>query len=105
SSSSLNTTGLSSSYRRLLIAPRGTYYLPNQRELDLRLEKNFTAGSNRLGVYADISNLFNSAAITNVITRPTSVTLPSGTSFPLPFATAAGLQAPRQIRIGARWSF
>jgi hypothetical protein len=39
-----------------------------------------------------------------VVTRSTSVTLPDGTAFPLPYNTPGGLQAPRQIRIGARWS-
>ena len=105
SSSSLNTTGLSSSYRRLLIAPRGTYYLPNQKQLDLRIEKNLNFGSNRYGIYADLANLFNAGTITSVVTRPTSVTLTNGSSFPLPFGTPGALLAPRQIRIGARWSF
>jgi hypothetical protein len=106
SSSALNTSGLSSSYRRLFIAPRGAYYLPNLRQLDLRLEKNIRAGEgNRLGVYLEIQNVSNSGTITSVVTRPTSVTLTDGSTFPLPFGTAGGLQAPRQIRIGARWSF
>jgi hypothetical protein len=105
SSSTLNTTGLSSTYRRLNIAPRGAYYLPNQHELDLRIEKNFNFGSNRYGIYADLTNLFNTGTVTSVVTRPTSVTLTDGTSFPLPFGTPGGLLAPRQIRIGARWSF
>ncbi len=94
-----------SSSRRVLIQPRGSFYLPNLRQLDLRIEKNLNFGSNRYGIYADLSNLFNSGTITSVITRPTSVTLLDGSSVPLPFGTPGGLQAPRQIRIGARWSF
>jgi hypothetical protein len=39
------------------------------------------------------------------VTRTTSATLANGTTFPLPFGTPGGLQAPRQVRIGARWSF
>jgi hypothetical protein len=106
SNSLLNTSGLSSTYRRIPIAPRGSYYLPNLKQLDLRIEKNFTApGSNRIGIYSDIANVFNTGTINGVVTRATSVTLPSGTSFPLPFGTPGALQAPRQIRIGARWSF
>jgi hypothetical protein len=102
----LNTGGLSSTYRRINIDPRGTYFLPNLYQLDLRIEKNFNfVGSNRIGVYADIQNLFNKGIITNVVTRPTSVTLPDGTAFALPFNTPGAIQAPRQMRIGARWSF
>jgi len=102
----LNTNGLSSTYRRIPIAPRGAYHLPALNQLDLRIEKNFTVtGSNRIGIYSDIANVFNQGIVNNVVTRPTSVTLPTGESFPLPFNTAGGIQPARQIRIGARWSF
>jgi hypothetical protein len=104
--SGLNTGGLSSSYRRILIAPRGAYHLPNLYQLDLRLEKNFNlAGNNRIGIYSDIQNVFNRGTVTSRITRKTSVTLADGTSVSLPFNTPGALQAPRQIRIGGRWSF
>ena len=43
--------------------------------------------------------------VTGVVTRGQSVTLPDSSSLFLPYATPSGLQAPRQIRIGARWSF
>ena len=106
SSSTLNTTGLSSTYRRINIAPRGAYNLPNLRQLDLRIEKNFNfTGSNRIGIYSDIQNVFNTGILTSVVTRATSVTLTDGTSFALPFGTPGSIQAPRQVRIGARWSF
>jgi carboxypeptidase family protein/TonB-dependent receptor-like protein len=98
--------GSSTSYRRIPIDPRGTYHLPTLTQLDLRIEKNFTApGSNRVGIYVDIENVANRGGITNVVTRPTSATLADGSTFPLPFGTPGGLQNPRQVRIGARWSF
>jgi hypothetical protein len=106
SNSLLNTSGVSSSYRRILIAPRGAYHLPNLYQADLRIEKNFTApGSNKIGIYMDIENMFNRGTITSAVTRTTSVTLSNGSTFPLPFGTPGGLQNPRQVRIGARWSF
>ena len=106
SNSLLNTSGVSSSYRRILIQPRGAYHLPSLYQLDLRLEKTFTlTGRNRIGIYGDIQNLGNRGGITGVITRATSVTLPDESTFSLPFNTPAALQAPRQIRLGARWSF
>ncbi len=101
----LNTTGLSSTYRRITIEPRATYHLPTRSQLDLRLEKNVNAGTNRFGVYVDIENLTNRGTVTSVVTRPTAVTLPTGESFDLPFNTPGGLMNPRQVRIGARWSF
>jgi len=102
----LNTSGLSSTYRRIPITPRGTNHLDTFHRLDLRLEKNFTlAGSNRIGIYSDLSNLFNKGIITNVVTRTTAVTLADGSTFDLPWGTPGGIQQARQIRIGARWSF
>jgi hypothetical protein len=99
-------TGSSTTYRRIPINSRGTYHLPKLTQLDLRIEKNFSApGSNRIGIYADIENISNRGGLTNVVTRPTSATLADGSTFPLPFGTPAGVQNPRQVRIGARWSF
>ena len=98
--------GSSSTYRRIPINPRGTYHLPKRTQLDLRLEKNFNfAGSNRVGIYMDIENVANRGGITSKVTRSTSVTLANGSTFSLPFDTPGGIQAPRQIRIGGRWSF
>ncbi|HYT74509.1 MAG TPA: hypothetical protein VEL79_07165, partial [Vicinamibacterales bacterium] len=106
SSSALNTSGVSSAYRRLFIAPRGAYFLPTLHSLDLRIEKNIRMGSgNKIGIYGEIQNVANSGIITSKVQRSTSVTLTNGSTFPLPFGTPAGLQAPRQIRLGARWSF
>ena len=99
-------SGSSTTYRRIPINPRGTYYLPTLSQLDLRVEKNFTAGgTNRIGIYMDMENLWNRGGINNVVTRTTSATLADGSTFDLPFDTPAGIQTPRQIRIGARWSF
>jgi Carboxypeptidase regulatory-like domain len=99
-------SGSSTTYRRIPINPRGTYDLPTLSQLDLRVEKNFTmTGSNRIGIYMDLENLFNRGIITSTVTRPTSATLSDGSTFPLPFDTPAGIQNPRQIRLGARWSF
>ncbi|HET7617422.1 MAG TPA: TonB-dependent receptor [Vicinamibacterales bacterium] len=93
-------------YRRIRIEPLGARQLPSLYQFDVRFEKSFRfPGSNRLDIYADIENLVNRGGITDVITRSTSVALPDGTSFDLPFNTPGAIQAPRQVRIGARWSF
>ena len=111
-SSSVLPGGQPSAYRRIAITPRGAEHLSTLSQLDLRIEKNFTlGGTNRIGIYSDLSNIFNQGIVTTVVTRTTSVLLlpdathPEAYSFPLPYGTPGGLQAPRQIRIGARWSF
>jgi len=99
--------GSSTTYRRIPINPRGTYNLPTLSQLDLQLEKNFNlnGSSNRIGIYGAFENLFNRGIITSVVTRTTSTTLADGSTFPLPFQTPSSVQTPRQLRIGARWSF
>jgi carboxypeptidase family protein len=111
-SSQLNTSGSSTSYREPFIEPRGSRRLPTVSSIDLRLEKTFTQANNRFGIYMDIENMFNRAIVTGrQARRPSvdvSVPLPdfSGTqSVTLPFETATGLFPARQIRVGGRWSF
>lgn len=98
--------GSPATYRRIPITPRGAFHLPKRTQLDLRIEKNFNfTGNNRIGVYMDIENVTNRGGIISKVTRSTSVTLADGSTFSLPFDTPAGIQAPRQVRIGGRWSF
>ncbi len=82
-----------------------------QKVFDLRLEKVFNTGANRLGLYLDAENLFNSGFATSVQTRN-----PSGA---VNFVNAAGnadtttvllgnplaINVPRQLTFGGRWSF
>jgi hypothetical protein len=111
SSSTLNTTGSSSSYRQPNLEPLGSRRVEALVSLDLRLEKTFNVGTNRFGVYFDIENVTNASRVTNVQARVplTSITIPldggGATSFDLPFETPTAILAPRQIRIGGRWSF
>jgi len=99
----------SSRGRRLLLEPRGSRRLDNENVLDLRVEKLFKlgAGSDRVSVYADLKNLFNKSVITSVNERYPSVSsiAPDGSSTSIPFAGATGIIAPRQLILGARWSF
>jgi hypothetical protein len=97
-------------YRQPFVEPRGSRRLPRQNELDLRLEKNFTLGTNRFGIYADIFNITNAGTVTARQTRTpsvdVSVPVPGGTEpFTLPFETVTSLVAPRRLQIGGRWSF
>jgi hypothetical protein len=57
---------------------------------------------NRLGLYVDAENLFNTGFQTAVQTRNPSVSI-SGTSVLLGGVTA--ITSPRQFTFGGRWSF
>ena len=70
--------------------------------VDLRLEKVFSAGFNRFGVYADMENLFNvGTAITAQNRFPERDDF--GEHRALRLATA--VTPARQVTFGARWSF
>jgi hypothetical protein len=86
----------------LLLEPRGSRRVENMQVMDLRLEKVFNIGENRLGLYADGENLFNSGYTTAVQTRNPSASI-AGTSVPLGGVTA--IITGRQFTFGGRWSF
>ena len=66
------------------------------------MEKAFKAGSSRLGAYVDVTNVFNSAAVAGVVTRVPKQTVEG---VDLPAGTPTVLASPRQVILGARWSF
>jgi hypothetical protein len=96
-----------SAWRTVLAEPRGSRRLDNQSLLDLRVEKIFRVGNDRLAVYADIANVFNSSVVDDVYTRIDGTTVGTAeTGFTdLPFGGPTSVIAPRQITFGARWSF
>jgi hypothetical protein len=86
----------------LPLEPRGSRRTEGQQLLDLRLEKVLNVGTNRLGLYLDAENLFNTGFVTGVQGRNPSVSI-AGTAVPLGGVTS--ITAPRQLTFGARWSF
>jgi hypothetical protein len=86
----------------LLLEPRGSRRTESQQLIDLRLEKVVNVNGNRLGLYVDAENLFNTGFQTAVQTRNPSVSI-SGTSVLLGGVTA--ITSPRQFTFGGRWSF
>ncbi len=90
-----------SSRRAARIEPRGSNVLDAENILDLRFEKLFNLGGrNRLSVYADIINVFNSGVVTDVSERSRTI----GT-YDVEIGAPIALAAPRQVTFGARWSF
>ncbi len=111
-----STTGYyyaGSSGRRPALEPRGSRRFDTLNILDLRLEKIFKlgGGDHRLSAYSDILNALNADTISAVFTRVPTTTVfnppPAavGSTTAVPFGGPATVVSPRQIQIGARWSF
>jgi hypothetical protein len=98
SKSTVNYTGSVS----VNLEPRGSRHVPFDKEMSLRFEKFMKFGVHKVGVYADIANLFNSSIATSVVTRVTGTTI-LGQS--VPFETPTALIPARQATLGVRWSF
>lgn len=102
----------SSAGRQPFLEPRGSRRLPTEQVLDLRLEKVFNvAGSHRIALFADFLNLTNTGTVIGRLSRvpTTSLFLPPpaepGTTQAIAFEAPSTINAPRQINLGARWSF
>jgi len=102
-SGTINWTGSND----IFIEPQGSNRNDFIRLLDLRVEKVFSAGVNRFGVYADLENALNSGVVTARSTRWPSNTLTNidGSRVVVQPGGATAIAAPRQITFGVRWSF
>jgi hypothetical protein len=62
-------------------------------------------------VFSDFLNLTNSGTVQTRLARVPTTTLPLpppaelGTTQPIPFEAPSAISNPRQINLGARWSF
>jgi hypothetical protein len=95
-----------SSGRRILLQPRGSERRDMRHLVDLRLEKFFPIGegTDRIAVFLDCFNLFNNATVTGIQDRVPDQSY-AGVDEPVLYGAPSGLVAPRQLQIGARWSF
>ena len=93
-----------SSGRQPYLEPRGNRRLDPESNLDLRIEKIFKvgAGTDRIAVYADVQNLFNSDTITAANGRYPSVSIANED---VEFGSPTTVTGPRRWLLGARWSF
>ena len=99
-----------SSGRSPFVDTRGSRRLPSRSIIDLRLEKVFSiGGSHRLALFSDFLNVTNQGTVTarNGRVPSVSILIPdgSGDTAAVPFEGPTGIIAPRQIMLGARWSF
>jgi hypothetical protein len=95
--------------RRPLLTTRGDFGVDTTSVLDLRLEKIFKigGGSDRLSVYFDLRNVFNASDITDAQDRYPSIGVigPDGAPTTAEFGAPVTIVDPRQLTLGARWSF
>jgi hypothetical protein len=105
-----NTLGWPSSVD-VYIEPQGSYRNDHLNVVDLRLEKYFSVGFNRFGIYADLENAFNVGTVTTRQTRFPGANIalvrPDGSSEShfVDFGHPTAVTAARQITFGGRWSF
>ena len=94
----------SSGGRRVLLEPRGSLFRDSEKVLDLRLEKIFRVGAlkNRIAFYADITNALNASTVSDIQYRAPSLVIGTDT---VVNGAPTGVIDPRQVTLGARWSF
>ncbi|HLP45241.1 MAG TPA: hypothetical protein VK469_04805, partial [Candidatus Kapabacteria bacterium] len=92
----LHVTGLGQRASDFLADPAGSKYrFKAQTNVDLRIQKDFMLGGKlKLGVLADVFNLFNAGTVTDVITE-------AGSSF----NNTVSIMYPRRARVGLRLYF
>ena len=102
SSRTLNWT----SSLRPYLEPLGSHRYPTLTTVDLRVEKSFRLGGGRISAWGDFGNLFNVSTVTGRQTRypNRTITTPSG-SWVVLYDSPTAVTLPRQIMIGARWTF
>jgi hypothetical protein len=86
----------------VFVEPQGSHRVEALNIVDVRLEKVFNLGFNRLGIYADLENLFNLGTVTSRQTRFPSTSISGNT---VEFGNATAVTSARQITFGGRWSF
>ncbi len=84
------------------IEPQGSRRTPHLNILDLRAEKVFSVGIHRLGVYADIQNMFNAGTTTGIQSRYPNRTVVADTVY---FGAPSSITPGFQATLGLRWSF
>jgi hypothetical protein len=80
------------------VEPRSSRRYPWRNNINLRAEKSFDIGDIRIGVLADLFNVFNSATITRVRTREDA-------NSSWIFGQTQGIKYPRNFRMGFRIDF
>jgi hypothetical protein len=90
--------------RDINVEERGSRRNDFQNIVDLRLEKFFPLGFGRLGVFMDVTNLFNVGTVSDKQDRYPEVFI-SGFDEPVAFLGPSALVSARQVYFGGRWSF
>jgi hypothetical protein len=86
------------------LEPRGSRHVPTRTVMDVRLERAFGVRHGRLGIYADVTNVFNASTTVSAQTRVPDASIP-GFDQPVAFGAPAAILPARQVALGARFSF
>ncbi len=91
--------------REPFLEPRGSRRVATESILDLRLEKALTlsGGHGRLAFYADVTNVFNAGTVLSEQARYPNVFIAGAGD--VAFGAPSAVIAPRELKVGARWSF
>jgi hypothetical protein len=92
----------SAARRQIYLEPRGSHVNDFTNQIDLRVEKAFTVQTHRFGVFADITNLFNSDGVTTRQARYPNTTISGATVL---FGAPTAILGARQVTFGGRWGF
>ncbi|MGH9337873.1 MAG: hypothetical protein ACRD21_29320, partial [Vicinamibacteria bacterium] len=96
----INVTGLRQGVRRVQAEPRGSFFLPEVNEFQIRIDKDFVfgGGEQRLRLSVDIYNLFNADTFTDVRNNSSDT---GDANFGQPLAVVT----PRRAMVGIRFEF
>jgi hypothetical protein len=87
---------LNQGLRQVLAEPRGTYHLPDQHDLRLRIDKDFRfSPTMRLRISLDLVNIFNSATPGTLVNNSSQVNYGEYLTF----------VEPRRAQVGIRFEF
>jgi Carboxypeptidase regulatory-like domain/TonB dependent receptor len=95
---------ISSGGRSPYLEPLGSRRVDAESIVDVRFDKMFKVSGrgDRISLYVDIANAFNAGTVTRVVDRYPSLSI-AGAS--VDFGGARTVITPRQVTLGARWSF
>lgn len=96
---------LAGTYVRIMAEPRGTRRGPSTNRLNLRLEKEFTLGTGRLGVFIDAYNALNTAYVSTNTTIHGRIERDGSFVVSSRWKSISSTSVPRTFKFGLRYTF
>jgi hypothetical protein len=96
---------LAGTYVRIMAEPRGTRRGPSTNRFNLRLEKEFTLGTGRLGVFIDAYNALNTAYVNTNTTIHGRIERDGSFTVNRRWKSISSTSVPRTFKFGLRYTF